>query len=334
MRNISCLLCADAACGTGFGRPKGLVMIQVEQLTRHYGELIAVDEVSFHIDRGEVVGLLGHNGAGKTTIMKMLTGFLEPTAGRISVDDLEIGRDTRAIQQRIGYLPENCPLYPEMTVIDYLDYQASLHRLSEDKKATAIAQVIRRTALQDKAVQPIQTLSRGYRQRVGVAQAILHAPDIVILDEPTNGLDPTQILHMRDLIRELARSATVIISTHILQEVQAVCDRVLILRAGKLAVDSRLDDLRKGRRLLVSIDGEAKDELAKVSGVASVQARGQADGRWDYALDADEAVAPHVVNALVSAGRKVYRLQAEHRDLETVFAEVNEIAPAREVAHA
>jgi len=172
-------------------------MIKVERLTRRYGELVAVDDVSFDIDHGEVVGLLGHNGAGKTTIMKMLTGFLEPTSGSIKIDNYDIGVDTRAVQARIGYLPENCPVYPEMTVIDYLDYQASLHGLGEDKKSGAIARAIRRTSLQDKAAQPIHTLSRGYRQRVGVAQAILHQPDIVILDEPTNGLDPTQILHMR-----------------------------------------------------------------------------------------------------------------------------------------
>jgi ABC-2 type transport system permease protein len=224
-------------------------MIQIDHLTRRYGEFVAVDDVSFRIDHGEVVGLLGHNGAGKTTIMKMMTGFLEPTSGSIRVENLEIGRDTRAIQSRIGYLPENCPLYPEMTVIDYLDFQASLHGLGADQRDHAIAQSIRRTALLDKATQAIQTLSRGYRQRVGVAQAILHDPDIVILDEPTNGLDPTQILHMRELIHELAKTATVIVSTHILQEVQAVCDRVLILRAGRLVVDSRL-----GEKQLFAID--------------------------------------------------------------------------------
>ena len=192
-------------------------MIQVENLTRRYGDFTAVDDVSFSIGRGEIVGLLGHNGAGKTTIMKMLTGFLEPTAGTITIDGLAIGRDTTAIQSRIGYLPENCPVWPEMTVIDYLDYQANLHGLPEGQRKAAIAKAIRRTALKEKATSPIQTLSRGYRQRVGVAQAILHDPDIVILDEPTNGLDPTQIRHMRDLIRELAQTATVIVSTHILQ---------------------------------------------------------------------------------------------------------------------
>ena len=308
-------------------------MIQIEHLTRRYGELTAVDDASFQIGRGEIVGLLGHNGAGKTTIMRMMTGFLEPTSGTIRVEDLEVGRDTHAIQSRIGYLPENCPLYPEMTVIDYLDYQASLHGLGADKRARAIVQSIRRTALVDKATQTIQTLSRGYRQRVGVAQAILHGPDIVILDEPTNGLDPTQILHMRELIHELAKTATVIVTTHILQEVQAVCDRVLILRAGKLVVNSRLDELQQGRRLLVCVDDEAEEPLASVEGVAGVETRGKINGRWTYALNAGDEVAPQVVDVLAGVGRRIYTLQPEHRDLETVFAEVNEIAHPGEVSH-
>jgi len=309
-------------------------MIRVENLTRRYGELKAVDDVSFYIERGEVVGLLGHNGAGKTTIMKMMSGFLEPTSGFIRVDDLEIGRDTRAIQARIGYLPENCPLYPEMTVIDYLDFQAGLHGVSDADRPGAIARALRRTALAEKATQPIQTLSRGYRQRTGVAQAILHDPDIVILDEPTNGLDPTQILQMRELIRELARTATVIVSTHILQEVQAVCDRVLILSSGRLVVDSRMDSLQEGRRLLITVDGEAESALAGVGGVASVELRSNSDGRWIYALDADEELGPRIVAALTAAGQGIYTLRPEHRDLETVFAEVNELAAQREAAHA
>ncbi|MGD2073403.1 MAG: ABC transporter ATP-binding protein [Gammaproteobacteria bacterium] len=309
-------------------------MIQVEHLTRRYGDLLAVDDVSFRIDHGEVVGLLGHNGAGKTTIMKMMTGFLEPTSGSIRIDDLTIGRDTRAIQARIGYLPENCPLYPEMTVIDYLDYQAGLHGVAEDQRPSAIARALQRTVLAEKATHPIQTLSRGYRQRVGVAQSILHQPDIVILDEPTNGLDPTQILQMRELIGELARTATVIVSTHILQEVQAVCDRVLILRTGQLVVDSRLDALQQGQRLLVRVDDEAAELLAGVEGVGGVEARGRANGRWTYALDADDEAAPRIATALGAAGRRLYALHPEHRDLETVFAEANEIAPTGEVAHA
>jgi ABC-2 type transport system ATP-binding protein len=308
-------------------------MIEVEHLIHRYGDLTAVDDVSFHIGPGEVVGLLGHNGAGKTTIMKMLTGFLEPTAGTIHIDKLRIGEDTRAIQGRIGYLPENCPVYPEMTVIDYLEFQAGLHGVPEYKRKQAVAQAIRRTALREKATDIIQTLSRSYRQRVGVAQAILHEPDIVILDEPTNGLDPTQIMHMRELIRELAQQATVIVSTHVLQEVQAVCERVLILRAGKLVLDSRLDALQSGRRLLVSVDGDATAALAKIDGGQGGRGTRPGEGALDLRAGGQRRSCASPAAALHAAGRKLYVLQPEHRDLETVFAEVNTIESAAEVAH-
>ncbi|MCI5145075.1 MAG: ABC transporter ATP-binding protein [Candidatus Electrothrix sp. AR3] len=231
-------------------------MIKVENLTRKYGDFTAVDDVSFEIAPGEIVGLLGHNGAGKTTIMKMMTGYLEPTSGSISVEGLNIGVDRRNIQKRIGYLPENCPVYPEMSVLEYLDYSAALHGIEQQHRPALIREAVERTALEAKATKQLATLSRGYRQRTGVAQAILHKPSILILDEPTNGLDPTQIQHMRSLITELAKTTTVIISTHILQEVQAICDRVLIIKNGRMALDSRLDQIQKNPRLLVSTDAD------------------------------------------------------------------------------
>ncbi|MBF0157131.1 MAG: ABC transporter ATP-binding protein, partial [Magnetococcales bacterium] len=200
-------------------------MIEMTSLTRRYGEVVAVAELTCRIGRGEVVGLLGHNGAGKSTVLKMLTGYLEPSAGHIVVDGLRMGRDTRAIQKRMGYLPENCPLWTEMSVIDHLDFQAALRGISPGRRPGLLRRALGLAGLEARALQRIDTLSRGYRQRVGVAQAILHRPDIIILDEPTNGLDPTQIRQMRELLRNLASEATVIVSTHILREVQAVCDR-------------------------------------------------------------------------------------------------------------
>jgi len=301
-------------------------MIKIDNLTRRYGDFTAVDAVSFQIERGQIVGLLGHNGAGKTTIMRMLTGFLEPTSGSILIDDWVMGRDTAAIQRRIGYLPENCPAWPEMTVIEFLEYQAMLHDVPVERRSLSIAQAIRRTALREKAAQPIQTLSRGYRQRVGVAQAILHSPDIIILDEPTNGLDPTQILQMRGLIRELARSATVIVSTHILQEVQAVCERVLILRAGRKVVDARLDELQRDARLLITLDQDeaiARPVLQRIAGVSAVELLDATAGRYQYALQAEESVTPAVSRAINQAGLSLYGLLREQRTLEAVFAEVN-----------
>ena len=187
-------------------------MIDVTDLSRCYGNCIAVDQVSFRIGRGEIVGLLGHNGAGKSTIMKMLTGFLEPNSGEIRIAGEKLSANRKRAQARIGYLPENCPLYPEMSVIDFLDYSAALRGLGENERAEAIRHAIRQTGLEAKAMDLIATLSRGYRQRTGVAQALLHQPEILILDEPTNGLDPGQIKHMRALIRGLGQNATVIVS--------------------------------------------------------------------------------------------------------------------------
>lgn len=306
-------------------------MITVDSLTRTYGDFTAVDNVSFKIERGEIVGLLGHNGAGKTTIMKMITGFLEPTAGKIDIDGLDIGGFRGAVQGKIGYLPENCPVYPEMTVIDYLDYAAALHAVPEEERNERVREAIARTELESKASAPIQTLSRGYQQRVGVAQAILHSPSILILDEPTNGLDPTQIQQMRTLIKDLAKNATVILSTHILQEVQAVCDRVLIIHEGRLALDSRLDELRAGSRLLVDTDAErqrAEEVLSAIGTVSAVEPLADGDERSRFALVLDRhedpaGIGPAVARAAVEGGMNLYSMFPEARDLESVFSEIS-----------
>ncbi len=306
-------------------------MIQVEALTRIYGDLAAVDQVAFDIDQGEIVGLLGHNGAGKTTIMKMLTGYLEPTSGVIRIDGLDISTHREEIQQRIGYLPENDPLYPEMTVIDYLDYAASLYGVAASDRDKRIRAAIEKTELTTKAMDVIGTLSRGFRQRVGVAQAILHHPRLLILDEPTNGLDPTQVQHMRDLIRTLAGNATIIISTHILQEVQAICDRVIIVRNGKKALDATMDDLRASKRLLVSVDADSEQALKlfkSVNGVHSVESLTKRGPGYRYALDLGNQnelaeAAPIIAERITSAGLKLFALQPESRDLETIFGEIS-----------
>lgn len=309
-------------------------MIQVQNLIRRYGDFTAVDDVSFRIGRGEVVGLLGHNGAGKTSIMKMLTGYLEPTSGSVRIDGELMRPDATALRARIGYLPENCPVWPEMTVIDYLSFQAALHGVPAERRDAAVAAAIGRTALKDKATAPIQTLSRGYRQRVGVAQAILHEPQIVILDEPTNGLDPTQIRHMRSLIRELAVTATVIVSTHVLQEVQAVCERVLILRTGRLVLDSRLDEIERSSALEVAVEGDARAALSSVEGIGAVHDLAASGSLRRYRIQGDPSLAPRVAAALAAAGLPLHELRGERRDLEAVFAAVNDAPAEAEVAHA
>ncbi|KAA6183326.1 ABC transporter ATP-binding protein [Thiohalocapsa marina] len=309
-------------------------MIEVRALCRCYGELRAVDDVSFDIGRREIVGLLGHNGAGKTTIMKMLTGFLEPSSGSIRIGGQDIAAHRREVQRRIGYLPENCPLYPDMSVVDHLDYQAALHGIPVARRGAAMRRAIERTELGAKAMAPVATLSRGYRQRLGVALAILHEPDILILDEPTNGLDPSQIQHMRGLIRELAEQATVIISTHILQEVEAICGRVLIMRGGRLALDSRLDDIGTRPRLLVTLDRDLAEVRSLFDGLGlgaqtdveqlPVPVRDQDQCRT-YAISAVNplAAAPRVAEAVAAQGWALYGLELERQDLEALFGAVS-----------
>jgi ABC-2 type transport system ATP-binding protein len=301
---------------------KGVQMIEAKNLARLYGEFAAVDDVSFSIESGEVVGLLGHNGAGKTTIMKMLTGFLEPSRGTIEVDGVDVFADPLMAQAQMGYLPENLPLYPELTVAEYLAYAAELRGLDAH---ACVPAAVAATQLEEKVLDPIQNLSRGYKQRVGVAQAILHKPKFLILDEPSNGLDPNQIQQMRKLIRRLAENATIILSTHIMQEVNAVCDRVLILRAGRLVVDERLDALQRTAGLVLTTAAGADvatvlNTLDVVTSVTPVD-----EQRWEIILsgEVDAAVAV-VARALVAADLPVFGLAPQVRDLEAIFKEVSE----------
>lgn len=307
-------------------------MLSVSNLSRSYGSFLAVDAVSFNIKPGEIVGLLGHNGAGKTTIMKMLSGFLEPDAGRITIDGVDVGTDAKQVQRQLGYLPENLPVYPEMSVGDYLDYAADLKGLRGDLKTAEIRRAVSATEIGSKLLSAISTLSRGYKQRVGVAQALLGKPRFLILDEPTNGLDPTQTEHMRKLIRELAQHATVILSTHIMQEVEALCDRVLIVKAGRLAVDATLADLRQARELDLVTDldtGPLRTTLASVPTIKALHPTGQPDGAWrSYRIELGTPgnlrdAAAGIAAAITRAGRLVV-LQPVVRNLESLFREVSE----------
>ena len=300
-------------------------MISVSNLSRSYGSTLAVDNVSFEITNGEVVGLLGHNGAGKTTIMKMITGFIEPSSGFVEVDGLVLGENTVGIQKKIGYLPENCPVWPEMRVTDYLIYQAKLHLVEEARIGSLVSEAIRKTRLTEKATARIDTLSRGYRQRVGVAQALLHKPDILILDEPTNGLDPNQILQMRELIKELAKSSTVIVSTHVLQEVQAICERVLIMRGGQLVLDSKITDLQSENKIIFNFQPSDSDVATMLSESPLVKNVEEVHNSETTSLrvEVQKEEIPSLIRSLVSAGANIESIMPEKRTLETVFAEVS-----------
>ncbi len=304
-------------------------MIEVDSLSRSYGATPAVDNVSFRIGANEVVGLLGHNGAGKTTIMRMLSGFLEPSAGSITIAGANMATRAREVQMQLGYLPEHLPVYPEMPVADYLEYAATLKGIAAADRHLALREAIAATDLGERALDPIYRLSRGLRQRVGVAQAILGQPRLLILDEPTNGLDPEQTAQMRELLRRLAQRATVILSTHIMQEVEAVCDRVLVLAAGRLVLDQPLDALRESRtlRLRAGLEEPALETwLRRLPQVASVTSDPGEPGSGSWLLQVHEradidTAANNIAKCVIGAGACLYQLQPVVRDLDSIFRE-------------
>lgn len=310
-------------------------MLRVSKLKRTYGDFVAADAVDFSIAKGEIVGLLGHNGAGKTTVMKMLSGYLEPSAGQIFFDGKLLAEHLKMLQQKIGYLPESLPVYPELSVAEYLDYAAELKGLRGHEKQQEVKRVVNATDIAAKLLAPIATLSRGYKQRVGVAQALLGKPHLLILDEPTNGLDPQQTLQMRELIRTIAKDATVILSTHIMQEVDALCDRVLMMRTGKLVLDEKLADLRISRSLLLT-SNLATDALQKtlgvITGVKTIDLLDSQQGETRARVHLGDAgdvktISSAIAKALIGTGAELYQLQPETRDLESLFREVNSNLP-------
>ncbi|MDP6369709.1 MAG: ABC transporter ATP-binding protein, partial [Planctomycetota bacterium] len=255
-------------------------MIDATDLTKCFGPLVAVNGLSFEIGRGEVVGLLGPNGAGKTTTLRMLTGYLPPSRGAVTIAGLDVLRSSLEVRRRIGYLPESVPLYGELRVGEMLEFHGQLHRMDRSRRRERSAFVLERVGLTERRTQRIDNLSKGLRQRVGLAVALLADPELLILDEPTSGLDPLQRMEVRDLIRELARERTVLVSSHILPEVEAVCDRVLILHRGRLAADGRPADLVRelggtGHLSLTAElgpdTGQAAELLRKLPGVASLK---------------------------------------------------------------
>jgi gliding motility-associated transport system ATP-binding protein len=306
-------------------------MIDVQSLSRHYGKVTAVDNVSFQIGDNEIVGLLGHNGAGKSTIMKMLSGYLEPHTGSIRIAGIDMAQQAHAIQQQLGYLPENLPVYPDMMVADYLDYVATLKGISARDRMPAVRAAIAATDLHTRALDTINTLSRGLKQRVGVAQAILGKPRLLILDEPTNGLDPQQTEQMRALIKTLAENATVILSTHIMQEVEALCDRVLMLGSGRLLLDERLVQLRQSKSLLLVTDHRVEaleTVLIRVPQVAQIANNETGGERQEYAITLhehtdSERAAGNIAHCVIESGARLYQLKPLIRDLDTIFREAN-----------
>ena len=303
-------------------------MIEVSHLTKKYGHRLAVEDVSFAVADGGICGLLGPNGAGKSTIMNILTGYLSATSGQVTVAGHPLPEEADAAKKCVGYLPEQPPLYPEMTVQEYLDFAAELKGVKKAERKEQVRSAARRTGLEKVLPRLIRSLSKGYRQRVGIAQALLGSPQLIILDEPTVGLDPAQVIGIRKLIRELGKTHTVILSSHILSEVQAVCSRVLILSKGALVAEGTPEQLSEklspGIRLRVTALGSSDTVLPVVEavpGITGVQLVSEADGEVTFTAETADTIdrRAEVSHALSEAGCTVLELTAENRSLEEVF---------------
>jgi ABC-2 type transport system ATP-binding protein len=305
-------------------------VIDVKELTKIYGQTVAVDAVSFGVERGRVVGFLGPNGAGKSTTMKMLTCFVTPTSGSASVAGFDIFHQSMQVRQNLGYLPENVPLYPEMKVNEYLDFRARLRKLDRAARKQRIDHVLDRCWLRSVERKSIGHLSKGFRQRVGLADALLHNPPVLILDEPTVGLDPSQIIESRKLIKELGGDHTILLSTHILPEVEAVCDDCIVIAGGKIVARGSPEELRQSRRMqarvLVECRGPAREvelTLARVSGVAAVEI--MANGEYTIAaLRPREGydVREEAARTVIQHGWPLREVRLEHATLEEFFVQV------------
>jgi len=300
-------------------------MITVQGVTKRYADVVAVEDLSFEVARGEVVGFLGPNGAGKSTTMKMITGTLQPDEGAVLFDGASIAADLTAAKRRVGYLPEANPLYDELLVSEYLDYVADLRGLSPEDTRSGVAEAVDETDIGSVFYRPIGECSKGYRQRIGLAGAILHRPEVLVLDEPTEGLDPNQRVEIRRLVGSLGRERTVLLSTHVMQEVEATCSRLVILSRGQLAAEGTVQDLvanrTSGIRYIVEADGESVAEsLAGLRGVSG-HTTDSIDGRTRVQLDSSDAVElrPEIFAMARDRGWTLWELHREQASLEQLF---------------
>lgn len=301
--------------------------ISVKGITKLYGKQKALDNVSFEISSGEIFGFLGPNGAGKSTMMKIITGFIPPSSGDILVNGLDILENGIEVRKQIGYLPENNPLYLDMYVREYLYFVARLYKLSPKQAKVRTDEMIIKTGLTVEQKKKIGALSKGYRQRVGLAQALIHDPSVLILDEPTSGLDPNQIIEIRNLIAEVGKQKTVLLSTHLMQEVEAICNRVIIINNGKIVADNSKEDLQKQtsainhQTVIVEFNTTvSRDELLKINGVSKVQ--GLKQFNWLIEGNTHDDIRPEIFQFAVKKSITVLSMQKKEMSLEQVFQEL------------
>jgi len=295
--------------------------IKLENVNKFYGSQQVLNQVSFEIGEGEIVGLLGPNGAGKSTLMKIMTGYKKADSGLVQVLGLDVNRQALAVKKRIGYLPENNPLYLDMYVREYLSFVASIFDLAKER----INEVIVQTGLTPEAHKKIGQLSKGYRQRVGLAAALIHNPDILILDEPTTGLDPNQLVDIRRLIKTLGQDKTIILSTHIMQEVEQMADRVLIINQGKIRADASLKDLQAGQQQIlevefdIRIEQEFLDRLPYISAAENIY-----DHIWCLAFETQDDMRPVIFDFANERGLKILQMRSKNKNLEQLFKELTD----------
>jgi ABC-2 type transport system ATP-binding protein len=302
-------------------------LLTLDRVTKRFNGVPAVDDVSFTIDRGQVVGFLGPNGAGKSTTMRMVTQYFEPDSGQIRLDGTLLAEAGREAKRRIGFLPENNPLYLEMLVSEYLDFMGRLRELAGPERARAIDEAVAATGIESVFNRPLGELSKGFRQRVGLAAAILHRPDLLVLDEPTEGLDPNQRVEIRRLISQLGQERTVLLSTHVLPEVQFTCSRLLIINRGKIVADGAVETLvgqaTAGIRISVEASGTGvENRLAGLQGVRGVERREAVDGRIKLNVTATEDVRPRIFELAKAEGWTLYELHQEAGSLEDLFRQL------------
>src|SRR5512135_1167576 len=300
-------------------------MIQVNGLTKDYGARRAIDDISFDAEQGEIVGFLGPNGAGKTTTMRILTSYMPPTEGTATVAGYDIVDESLEVRKRVGYLPETVPLYNDMTALEYLKFMADLRRIPDPEERAY--ETLEMVNLTERANSYISTFSKGMRQRVGLAQALIHRPEVLILDEPTIGLDPAQVVEIRNVIREIGKDRTVLLSTHILPEAQQICDRVLIINKGKIVAEDTPENLQSrlvgSQRVVLRVRGES-DGLAtrvnKIKGTQRVEAK--QDGSVEFEFSAGQDIRPQVAKDIIEAGFELLEMRPIGLSLEEIFLEL------------
>ena len=293
--------------------------ITVQNITKTYGDQKALDAVSFEIKKGEIVGFLGPNGAGKSTMMKILTTYLSPSEGEAAVNGFPVAEASTNVQKSVGYLPEHNPLYLEMYVKEYLAFNAEIYGTPKQK----VTQVIEQTGLTPEAHKKIGQLSKGYRQRVGLANALLHNPEVLILDEPTTGLDPNQLIEIRELIKSLGKEKTVLLSTHIMQEVEAICDRVIIINKGTIVLDKPLKELTEGQQQIVEVEFDYRVETVAIQQLAKVsKVENPAGFVYHIYFDTQEDMRSKVFDFAHNNGLKILQLHQKNTTLEKLFVEL------------